>query len=338
MGTHDERSPLLDAVAAPENYADVSVYAVEGPSEVGRGWVGHESVRVAPFPVNAAQIAYYCSAIEDANENYWDRDAATRRHGAIISPPGMLIVWSYPLPWTPAGKPVDSPFLGLEVPLPGDTLINVATDTSFSGVIREGDLLTYRERVTAVSGEKRTALGFGHFVTTMTVVTNQDGGLVAEHENVLYRYRPHSAATPANTDRPAAGPAPSGGDLPMVTLPVTVGRCVLDAATTRDFFPGHHDRDYARAQGARDVYLNTMFYHGFVDRVVTDWAGPDATVVRRTLRMLTPACAGDTLTTSATITAERIESGRTTVDVDLTVSADAGPAASASITVALEGR
>ncbi|MEN8151587.1 MAG: MaoC family dehydratase N-terminal domain-containing protein, partial [Planctomycetota bacterium] len=106
------------AIEAPQNFADVSVYAVKGPSEVGKTWVGHESVRVAPHPVNAAQIAYYCSATEDANENYWDREAAERRHGAVISPPGMLIVWSYPLPWTPAGKPDHSPFIGLEVPLP----------------------------------------------------------------------------------------------------------------------------------------------------------------------------------------------------------------------------
>ncbi|MEA3511426.1 MAG: hypothetical protein U9R51_08335, partial [Actinomycetota bacterium] len=107
-----------------------------------------------------------------------------------------------------------------------------------------------------------------------------------------------------------------------------------DAATTRDFFPGHHDRDYARAQGARDVYLNTMFYHGFVDRVVTDWSGPDSVIVRRALRMLTPACAGDVLTTSASIVGKREETGRRLTDIDLTVYSDAGKAAAASITVA----
>lgn len=316
-----------------ENYADVSVYAVEGPSEEGERWVGHESVRVAPYAVNAAQIAYYCSATEDANENYWDAEAAGRRYGSIISPPGMLIVWGYPLPWTPAGKPDHSPFLSLEVPLPGRTLINVGTDTTFHDVMRVGDRLTYREQITAISGEKRTALGTGHFVTSMTDVTNQDGTLVAVHENVLYRYEADEASTePAE---PETIDVPPVGDLPVVTMPVTVGRCVLDAATTRDFFPGHHDQAYARAQGARDIYLNTMFYHGFVDRVVTDWAGPDALLVRRALRMLTPACAGDTLTTSAVIAGERIEEGRRFTDVDLTVHSEAGVAAAASITVAL---
>jgi acyl dehydratase len=110
----------------------------------------------------------------------------------------------------------------------------------------------------------------------------------------------------------------------------------LDAATTRDFFPGHHDREYARSQGAHDLYLNTMFYHGFVDRVVTDWAGPGSRVLRRKLRMLVPACAGDVLTTSATAVAERQEQGHTVADVDVTVYTDNGAAATASIIVALD--
>lgn len=316
-----------------ENYADVSVYAVEGPSEVGKTWVGHESVRVAPYPVNAAQIAYYCSAIEDANENYWDPAAAERRHGAIISPPGMLIVWSFPLPWTPSGRPDHSPFLGLEVPLPGRTLINVGTDTTFHAIMRVGDRLTYRERVTAVSDEKRTALGVGHFVTTVTEVTNQNDDRVATHENVLYRYDAFETGeqVPAT---PALQEPPPTGDLPVVTMPVSVGRCVLDAATTRDFFPGHHDREYALAQGARDVYLNTMFYHGFVDRVVTDWAGPDSVMVRRELKMLTPACVGDVLTTHGMIVGEREEEARRLTDIELAVFTAVGSAAKARITVA----
>ena len=110
----------------------------------------------------------------------------------------------------------------------------------------------------------------------------------------------------------------------------------MDAATTRDFFPGHHDREYARAQGARDVYLNTMFYHGFVDRVVTDWAGPDSRIVRRKLKMLVPACAGDVLTTSATVAEERREQGHTVVDVDVAVHTGTGTAAAAAITAALD--
>jgi acyl dehydratase len=319
-------------VDAGINFADVSTYAAEGPISEGRAWVGRSATRCAPYPVNEAQIGYYCGLVEDANENYWDREAAERRYGSIISPPGMLIVWSFPLPWTPRGRPDHSPFLGLEVPLPGRTLINVSTDTTFHAIVRVGDELRYSERVSAISDDKRTALGVGHFVTTITDITNQHEERVATHENVLYRYEPNAATSPPS---PSAAEAPPIGDLPVVTMPVTVGRCVLDAATTRDFFPGHHDREYAHAQGADDVYLNTMFYHGFVDRVVTDWAGPDSRILRRRLRMLVPACAGDVLTTSAAITAERKASGQSEVDVEVTVFSGRGPVAAATITAAL---
>ena len=323
----------MDRIERATNYADVSIYAAEGTNADGLTWVGRTSERAAPYAVNEAQIGYYCSLVEDANENYWDPAAAARRHGTIISPPGMLIVWSFPLPWNPEGRPDHSPFLGLEVPLPGRTLINVSTDTTFHDVVRVGDLLVYRERVSAISPEKHTTLGVGQFVTTMTEVFNDNGEHVASHENVLYRYEPHD---PAPSPAPADPELRPPGDLPVVTMPVTVGRCVLDTATTRDFFPGHHDREYARAQGAHDVYLNTMFYHGFVDRVVTDWAGPRSRVLRRKLRMLMPACVGDVLTTSATVVAEWQEQGQNIADVDVTVYTNNGAAATASIIVALD--
>jgi acyl dehydratase len=78
-----------------------------------------------------------------------------------------------------------------------------------------------------------------------------------------------------------------------------------------------------------------MLYHGFVDRVVTDWAGPRNRVLRRKLRMLVPACADDVLTTSATVVAERTEQGQTVADVEVTVYTNNGAAATASIIVAL---
>lgn len=122
-----------------------------------------------------------------------------------------------------------------------------------------------------------------------------------------------------------------GQELPSVVLPVTLSRCVMDAAATRDFFPGHHDRDYARGQNARDAYLNTMFLHGFVDRVVTDWAGPTARVRRRTLRMIAPVCSGDTMQARATVV--RCDAAAAVVDVDVWIHTEQGLCATALVSV-----
>jgi acyl dehydratase len=131
---------------------------------------------------------------------------------------------------------------------------------------------------------------------------------------------------------------PSGELLPEVVLPVTLRLCVNDAAATRDYFPGHHDRDYARAQGARDAFLNTMFFHGFVDRVVTDWTGPAATIRERRLRMLAPMSVGETIRTRAWAETRRREGADEIVDVRVEVRSERGIGAEAHVRCALAAR
>ena len=126
-----------------------------------------------------------------------------------------------------------------------------------------------------------------------------------------------------------------GETLPEVRMPVTLKLCVLDAAATRDFFPGHHDRDYARSQNVADVYLNTMFFHGFVDRVGSDWAGPRAWLARRRLDMVSPVCVGDEMRTEAKVLRRYEEEGRGLVDVEVRIMTAKGLGAKATLTFAL---
>jgi len=123
-----------------------------------------------------------------------------------------------------------------------------------------------------------------------------------------------------------------GEALPEVRFPVTLKLCALDAAATRDFFPGHHDRDYARSQNVRDAYLNTMFFHGFVDRVGGEWAGPGAWLCRRRLDMVAPVCVGDTMRTEGKVLRRYEESGRGLADVEIRVLTDQGLCAKAVLT------
>lgn len=127
----------------------------------------------------------------------------------------------------------------------------------------------------------------------------------------------------------------AGDVLPEVRMEVTLRRCVLDAAATRDFFPGHHDRDYARGQNVRDVYLNTMFFHGFFDRVGGEWAGPEAWLARRRLDMVAPVCVGDTMRTEGRVLRRYEEDGRALVDMEILVFTDKGLCTKAVLTYAL---
>ncbi len=320
------------------NYADLTWYVRRGSGDDAADWIGREIVIAAPYPVNEAQIAYFAAMVEDPNENYWDAAAAERRYGTIISPGGMLMSWAFPTPWQPNGPPEHSPALALEVPLPGETLINVSTETWFHAPIRVGDRLTYTHRIEAISPLKRTAVGEGYFVTMVTECRDRKGNELATNVNVLYRYDAHPVAEAKSipqTPQPVVDPGLE--PLPEVTLPVTLTRLVVNVAATRDFFPGHYDSDYARAQGVQDAYHNTMFFQGLVDRVGYAWAGYDAWLTHRRLRMVLPACNGDTLCTRGRVVARRQENGRAMADLKIDVMTERGLAVTASLTFDLDG-
>jgi uncharacterized protein len=92
------------------------------------------------------------------------------------------------------------------------------------------------------------------------------------------------------------------GALPELVLDVTPTLIVSTAIATRDFYPVHHDRDFAVRGGSKDIFLNILTTTGLVQRYVTDWAGPEAIVRSISIRLGAPCYAGDTLTFSGQVT------------------------------------
>jgi uncharacterized OB-fold protein/acyl dehydratase len=90
------------------------------------------------------------------------------------------------------------------------------------------------------------------------------------------------------------------GALPEWALSVTPTVIVSTAIATRDFYPVHHDRDFAVRGGSKDIFLNILTTTGLVQRYVTDWAGPEAIVRSISIRLGAPCYAGDTLTFTGT--------------------------------------
>lgn len=274
------------------DHASALTYAVQGDD--WSDWVGREITVEAPYPVEAGRVADFCALVGDANPYYWDAEAATARYGGPVAPPGTLMVWRFPATWNPSGRPAHGPLLGLEVPLPVDDLINVTTETTFDGPIRVGRRLTYRERVLSISDEKQTSLGPGYFVTTEFDALDDTGTKIATNRNVMLRFRAEKQDPSGEPTQPAPM---AGAHLAELAIPVTPTLCTLNVVATKDFFPGHHDGAHARSQGIPDAYPNTLYYQGLVDRVALDWAGHEASLVRRTLTMASPAPIGSTLRT-----------------------------------------
>ena len=324
-------------------YASAGTYASTETTGTGDEWIGKSFTVEAPHPVEASRIADFCAMVEDANPLYWDPAFATSRHGGPVAPPAMLTAWRWPDPWNPYGRPQHGPSIAMEVPLPSNNLIHVQFSCTFERPMLVGDRLSYRDRLTGISAEKRTSLGMGRFITADTTVTNQKAQVVATYRSVMLRYS--RLADPKRPPIAAIAPRPltpdlrdQDGNVPRVVIPVTHTLCAQITAATRDFFPGHHDGDFARSQGIPDAYPSTGFYSGLVDRVAMDWAGHDADNLGRVLRMYKPAPVGTVLETRGLVETRTENGSETVVDLRVEVIAAEALVARALVTLLMPAR
>lgn len=129
----------------------------------------------------------------------------------------------------------------------------------------------------------------------------------------------------------------AGQTLPALTMRVDYRHAIMHVGAGRDYMPGHHDPAYAQAQGVRTVFLNTLFHQSFVDRVLTEWAGPGAFVARRQLFMVGSIYAGDEITGTGRIERRYIDAGGCKrVDLDIEVRTPTELASRAQATLILD--
>jgi uncharacterized protein len=84
-------------------------------------------------------------------------------------------------------------------------------------------------------------------------------------------------------------------EFPPLTIDVTPTFVISTALATRDFQDVHHDRDRARAGGAKDIFLNILTTTGLVERYVSE-SLPGTVFGAISIRLGVPCHAGDTLT------------------------------------------
>ena len=61
--------------------------------------------------------------------------------------------------------------------------------------------------------------------------------------------------------------------LPSFQLTVTRTHIVKYIGAGGDFFPIHHDEEFAKSVGLPSVFANGLMHGGMLTRVLTDWAG-----------------------------------------------------------------
>ena len=254
-------------------------------------------VVVAPDPVNAPMIRHWVDALDDRNPAYGDGPEQ-------LAPPAMLQTWTMGRPTidgirerggAPGEIDPDSPLPVLaEAGFTGTLATN--TVLRFARYLRLGDVVSSDAVLESVSEQKHTGLGRGYFVTWSNRYRDEAGDMVGSQDFTVFKFAP---GPPPESSGPRAGkPAaeePQGEQLPPFDLDVTATVVVAGALATRDFMPVHHDRDYAQAQGAPDIFMNILTSNGYVSRYVTDWAGGDARLRQITTRLGAPAVPGKVL-------------------------------------------
>ena len=126
-----------------------------------------------------------------------------------------------------------------------------------------------------------------------------------------------------------------GDELPLFELPVTSTVIVAGAIASRDFMPAHHDAEFAKAQGAPDMFMNILTTNGYVARFITDWAGPEAMIRSIKIRLGSPAIPGKLLRFTGQVTQTTNEGDECVIEVAIRAANDLGDHATGTVVVSL---
>ena len=107
-----------------------------------------------------------------------------------------------------------------------------------------------------------------------------------------------------------------GEVLPELAVPITVTLINGGAIATRDYFPGHHDVEAARALGSPHVFMNILTTNGLVQRFIEQWAGPLAQFTSLKIKLGAPNYPGDCMTFTGSVTGQDAD----TRSVEITLS------------------
>lgn len=106
-----------------------------------------------------------------------------------------------------------------------------------------------------------------------------------------------------------------GDSLPELSIPITVSLITGGAIATRDYFPGHHDKDAAQASGTPHIFMNILTTNALVQRYVEEWAGHGARFNDLKIKLGMPNYPGDTMVFKGEVTEIDQEAKRLVVSI-----------------------
>ncbi len=109
-----------------------------------------------------------------------------------------------------------------------------------------------------------------------------------------------------------------GQELPGgYSLKINMTRLCLQVSGTQDYYPVHHDRDFARMQGAPDAFVNTGFLTAALGRLLTNLLGVEGRMVKFKIEMRKMNLLGDKMTVKGKVTDKYVRDGSSYVEADV---------------------
>ncbi len=130
-----------------------------------------------------------------------------------------------------------------------------------------------------------------------------------------------------------------GQDIPGYDLPLTETQVVLQVSGSQDWYAVHHDRDYAHNAGHSDIFMNTRFTRGCLNRLLTDWIGPKGWLKRLRIEMRRMNRPGDVMKMRGKVVGKEIKDGEHLVELEVWIENDSeGVTTPSQATVILPSR
>ena len=108
-----------------------------------------------------------------------------------------------------------------------------------------------------------------------------------------------------------------GTEIPGYSLELDPTRIVLQVSGSQDFYPVHHDLEFATGGGHPDIFVNTGFMQGCFNRLICDWIGDEGWLKKFRMEMRRMNRPGDTMTLKGKVARKYVEGDEHLVECEL---------------------
>ena len=108
-----------------------------------------------------------------------------------------------------------------------------------------------------------------------------------------------------------------GQEIPGFSLKIDWTRIASQVSGSQDFYPVHHDPDFARAGGHTEMFVNTNFMQSCFSRLLTDWIGDEGWLYKLRMEMRRMNRLGDTMVLKGKVAEKYVKDAEHYVDLEV---------------------